>query len=240
MPVRRIVLILLCDFIALSSACQQSQPPAATVTASPQAQSRPVTSPKPLPEASQVSPPGTAELREVLVRIYKNVVTVDESRRDAFVMGDFNGDNSQDIAIVVRPSKGMLAELNSEYANWILEDPISVGELLAARSAAHSSKPSKESAPIVVRPGDTLLAVVHGYQQAGWHNPKATQSYLLKNAVGDKMEMQPARVLISATSDKRNLPPLIGDVIRGTLAARAGFLYWNGAKYAWHRSEESP
>lgn len=231
---RRIVVILLFDFVALMSGCQKSKAPAATAPIPPQAQSQPVVSQQPSPGASQVSPPTAAELREVIARIYKNAVTVDASRHDIFILGDFNGDNSQDIAIVVRPVQGMLAEVNSEYANWILEDPISVGEFAAAK-VAHSSK---DDAPTVVHSSDILLAVVHGYQPAGWRNPKATQTYLLKNAVGDKLEVLRARSLISETSDRKKLPPLRGDVIRETLATKPGFLYWNGAKYAWRRSVE--
>jgi hypothetical protein len=78
------------------------------------------------------------------------------------------------------------------------------------------------------------VAVIHGHQQTGWRNPQSTQTYLLKNAVGDTMEMQRARAVSGETADKKSLPILHGDVIRETLTNKRGFLYWTGAKYAWH------
>jgi hypothetical protein len=224
------VLILLCNLIALASGCQKYQPPA-LVTALPEAQSqRP--GPHSSPEPNQVRP-AIEELKGVIARIYKDTVTVDTTRENYFVLGDFNGDKSQDIAIVVVSGNRKLSELNSEYANWILEDPISVGELAEARSKAHAAP---EPRPTIIRSNDVLLAVVHGFQQEDWRNPKATQTYLLKNAVGDKLETQAGRSIVLETHQKKSLPVLRGDVIRQTLAARPGFLYWTGARYAWHRT----
>lgn len=230
--VRNTSLTLLCFLLAPLISCQQSQPPAPEGTkATPQAQSQPAASPSSAPQVNSTSPPSAAELREVIARVYKDAVIVDENRGNA-VLGDFNGDNSEDIAIVVRPANRKLSEINSEFANWILEDPISVGEFIAVRGGPH---PVKEPSPAVVHSGDTLLAVVHGHQQAGWRNPQAIQTYLLKNAVGDTPEMQHARAVSVETEDKKSLPTLHGDVIRETLANKLGFLYWTGAKYAWHK-----
>jgi hypothetical protein len=227
MSARRIVLLSLCHFVVLMSGCQKSQPSAAKVsTPSPEVPSAAASS-QPIPPNS---PPAEAELRDVIARTYKNAVILDESRA-AFVVGDFNNDSSEDIAIVVKPDNQRLAELNSEFANWILEDPNSV-ELKPDRP---EGQPAKKPAATLVRPGDTLLAVVHGYQSLGWRNPKATQTYLLKIAVSERMEAQPARSLISESSNKNDLPPLSGDIIRERLAATPGFLYWTGAKYAWHQ-----
>jgi hypothetical protein len=170
-------------------------------------------------------------MREVIARVYQDAVIVDETRSTT-VLGDFNGDNSEDIAIIVRPVNRKLSEINSEFANWILEDPFSVGEFIAVRSGAH---PAKEPSSAVVHSGDTLLAVIHGHQQAGWRNPQATQTYLLKNAVGDTLEMQRAGAVSGETENKKSLPPLHGDVIRETLTDKRGFIYWTGAKYAWHQ-----
>lgn len=148
-----------------------------------------------------------------------------------FVVGDFNGDGSQDIAVVVKPGKGMLPELNSEYANWIREDPVEVGKLAAH---AHEQQSIKKRKPTVVTARDNLLAVIHGYQAAGWRDPKATQTYLLKNAVGEKLSAQSSASLLSDTANRQQLPRLRGDVIRETLNGIPGLLYWTGARYAWH------
>lgn len=235
---RRISTALLCLSIACVSACTKSQPPvanasSANASSTPQ-QSQPATTNAAAPrtEAAQVAPPASAvELQEVVARIYKNAVTIDTSRKDAFIVGDFNGDNSQDIAVAVKPGKGMLSELNDEYANWILGDPHSV---LIIEAQNGVKKFPEKPAPIVVRQSDNLLAVIHGYQETGWRSPKATQTYLLRNVGGSGMEAKRARALIDETAAKEQLPPLGGDVIQETLSGTPGFIYWTGAKYAWH------
>ena len=66
-------------------------------------------------------PPTIAEAREALDRIYRGAVAIGE--HDSFVVGDFNGDGSEDLAIAVMPIGEKLTEINSEYANWIVMDP---------------------------------------------------------------------------------------------------------------------
>src|SRR5262249_6842608 len=161
----------------------------------------------------EVAPPqSTSELQGVVARIYKEAVIVDHSRTDNFVVGDFNGDGSQDIVVVVKPGKGMLPELNSEYSNWIREDPLEVGKF-----DAHGQPSIKRRKPAVVTARDNLLAVIHGYQAAGWRDPKAIQTYLLKNAVGKKLSTESPKSLLSDTANRQQLPPLRGEVIRETL-----------------------
>ncbi len=184
------------------------------------------------PATTEVAPPqSTSELQGVTARIYKEAVIVDGSRPDNFVVGDFNGDGSQDIAVVVKPGKGMLADLNSEYSNWIREDPFEVGKLAAH---AQEQQSNKKRTPTTVTARDNVLAVIHGYEAAGWRDPKATQTYLLKNAVGEKLSAESARSLLSDTANRQQLPSLRGDVIRETLDGKPGLLYWTGARYAWH------
>ena len=163
--------------------------------------SEPVHAPKPKP--------GEAELREAILRNYEKAVTVDSSA--PFLVGDFNGDKSEDIAIVVKPAAAKLTELNSEYVNWILEDP---------RGAA-KIRPT-------IRRDDLLLAVIHGVDREGWRNQMARQTYLLTNSVGNELATQPGREL------KKTLPRLQGDVIREKLDGTAGIIFWTGGRYAWH------
>ena len=111
-------LILVCLACLLASACQNSKvespstnTPTLAHSASPQPSQRPG------------GQPTEAELRDVIRRNYEDAVTIDNSQSTPFLVGDFNGDGSEDIAIVVKAGKGKLSELNSEYVNWILEDP---------------------------------------------------------------------------------------------------------------------
>jgi hypothetical protein len=178
---RRIITSLSLLLVALVCACSKSQPTAGNASSvPPPSQPAPAQAEQkqsPQPEAPKVAPPAsTTELREVVTRIYKNAVIVDDARPDAFVVGDFNGDDSQDIAIAVKPGKGMLSELNSEYANWILEDPQTVHVMEVHKDV---QKFPEKPAPVIVRQSDNLLAVIHGHQETGWRNPVATQTYLL-------------------------------------------------------------
>jgi hypothetical protein len=163
----------------------------------------------------QTAPPPTkAELRAVIKKNYEDVVTIDDSRPTPFMIGDFNGDNSEDIAVVVKPRK--VSDLNSEYVNWILEDPHNVQQI--AKN---------------VRPNEVLLAVIHGREREGWRHELARQTYLLKNAVGTDLEKLSIRQLRSSGESKL-LPQLRGDVIREKLNGSGGIIYWLGGKYAWH------
>lgn len=227
---RKTVVTLLCLFVTFADGCQKSPPPAGDASST----GKPPTvvaaeTPRQLPQLVSA-----ADLQAVIMRTYKDAVIPHPSRQDSFVVGDFNGDKSQDIAIVVEPGKGKLSELNSEYANWILEDAVSVGVRVEQMSGHRL--PDK-SAPVLVRERDLLLAVIHGYQGAGWRDPKATQTYLLKNAVGDEMKTEPTRPS-GSTAPQNPRPSLRGDVIREMRADTPGFVYWTGANYAWH--SESP
>lgn len=159
-------------------------------------------------------PPSDAELRTVVKRNYEDVVTIDDSRPTPFMIGDFNGDSSEDIAVVVKPRK--LSDLNSEYVNWILEDPHQL-----------------QQASMSVRRNDLLLAVIHGHKGEGWRHEFARQTYLLKNSVGTDLETMSIKQLQSSGDSKR-LPALRGDVIREKLNGSGGIIYWTGGKYAWH------
>src|SRR5262249_42368742 len=143
--------------------------------------------------------PSEGELRGAIVRNYENVVTIDNSLPTPFLIGDFNGDKSEDIAIVVKPAGAKLSELNSEYVNWILEDP------------RQTSRPK-------IKRDDLLLAVIHGVDREGWRNQMARQTYLLTNAVGNEFATQQGREL------NKMLPRLRGDVIREKLDGTAGII----------------
>ena len=91
----------------------------------------------------------------------------------SFIDGDFNGDGSRDLAVVIKPAPNKLADLNEEFPNWILKDPFSSDQPRIPR--------------LRVAADDTLLAVIHGYGPNGWRDSQATQTFLLKNAVGSGM-----------------------------------------------------
>jgi hypothetical protein len=179
----------------------------------------------------KLPPPKPEEVREVIARVYKDAVTIEMSRPTGYIVGDFNGDGSQDIAVVVRPAKGKLEEINSEVANWIMEDPRKV-VLPDPHKSVQKLPPS--SGPVKAEADDLLLTIIHGYKQEGWRNPEAQQTYMLYDAVGSSMTAAPIKELQRATGNK-NAPSSGGDVIKQTLGGEPGFLYWTGAKYAWQK-----
>ena len=199
--------ILLC--VTIVTACHRS------VENKPQFSQTPPSSPiaTETPRQSE-APPTEAELRAVIKKNYEDVVTIDESRAAPFMVGDFNGDNSEDIAVVVKPRK--LSDLNSEYVNWTLEDPHHILQ-----------------APRNVSKDDVLLAVIHGHKREGWRDEFARETYLLKNAVGTDLETMTVKQLRNSGESKL-LPALRGDVIHEKLKGSGGVIYWTGGKYAWH------
>ena len=187
--------------------------------------------PEPAP-TPDLAPPQAEEIRAALARTYAGAVVFDERNARA-VVGDFNGDGSSDVAVVVRPDKAKLDDLNSELANWTLEDPTKVARPDPRQFDPHQGV--QKLAPTRERPrveaGDVLLAVIHGYEAKGWRNPDARQTYLLKNAVGAEMKTK------NGFEAQREIPKttlrLHGDIIQEKLGGASGFLYWTGAKYGW-------
>src|SRR5438046_1446031 len=47
--------------------------------------------------------PKRAEVEAALARVYQDTVTIDSARSEPSLVGDFNGDGSQDLAVIVRP-----------------------------------------------------------------------------------------------------------------------------------------
>jgi hypothetical protein len=191
-----------------------------------------VTSAPPKAEAALPPlPPQPDEVRRAVERVYKQTVIFDANRPDHFVQGDFNGDGLADIAAVVKPAEGMLAELNHELAAWLRGDP-QKARVPDFSKAVMEDVPKPE--PAVIRENDTLLAVIHGYGPTGWRNPEAKQSYLLRNAAGRNMTVQDGKSIFAALKSKEKYLRIQGDVIRQRLSGQVGFLYYTGAKYAWH------
>lgn len=179
--------------------------------------------------ALKLPTPTQADVRSAIARIYKDAVIVDPSQ---FVVGDFNGDGSQDVAVVVKPAMGMLADINSEVANWILEDPQKVVLPDPSKATQPLAPPPK---PTRVEQSDTLLAVLHGYGPLGWRDPKSRQTYLLRNGAGRSLKSNTLADLLKSSNSTAKLLKLRGDVINETIGEESGFLYYTGAKYAWYR-----
>jgi predicted small lipoprotein YifL len=239
---------LLCAALVFAlSACagrkSSTEEPPATAQATPQAASNQESQPSFItngvqPESgpntsssSTPAPPKASEVQAALARTYKGAVAFDE--RDArAVVGDFNGDGSEDLAVVVRVSKDRLADLNDELSNWMVADPLKVQPPDPRSFDPHEGV--QKLAPAPTRPrveaGDSLVVIIHGFKESGWRNPEAMQTYLLKNVAGEELKTERHA---DAQADTQKRLRLLGDVIRERLKDESGFLYWTGASYGW-------
>jgi hypothetical protein len=148
------------------------------------------------------------------------------------MVGDFNGDGSEDLAIVARPKDARLPEINSEFANWIIQDAeqamIPNGNQRVVR--LESAKPVLTK----IAAGEQVLAIIHGYGAAGWRNADARQAYLVKHAAGLLEGTEPS---VSEKAIRAMHLPVEGDIIKTTRSNRRGFIFWTGGMYAWHPKE---
>jgi hypothetical protein len=182
---------------------------------------------------SKLPPPEAADVKHAIDRVFKGAVSVMTDRDPYFIAGDFNGDSSQDLAVVVSPTPGKLLTINDELAPWVVVDPIRLAKPLPNRAADHHVEMMMRKRRAIVSDGDVLLAIIHGYESKGWRDPQATQTYILKAAAGSRMEPQGRKRIVWAGNEDR-LPRIWGDVIAQTVDERHGFLYYNGAKYGWY------
>jgi rhodanese-related sulfurtransferase len=147
--------------------------------------------------------------------VFKDAAEVDRRYEPHFLAGDFNGDTSQDIAVVIKPVK--LDEMNQELPPWLLRDPLS----------------NKPPTRLGIQKDEMLLAVIHGYGTNDWRDPQATQTFVLKNVVGEDLRVENAKDFVKAHSGKK-LPRPQGDLIAETLKGNDGYLYYAASNYAWY------
>ena len=160
--------------------------------------------------------PKLPEVQDAVKRVFKDAAEVDRSYEPHFLAGDFNGDTSQDIAVIIKPVK--LEEMNQELPPWLLRDPL-------------SNKPP--TLRLGIQKDETLLAVIHGYGTNDWRDPEATQTFVLKNVVGKDLRVENAKDFVKAHSGKK-LPRPQGDLIAETLKGNDGYLYYAASNYTWY------
>jgi hypothetical protein len=192
---------------------------------------------KPAKGHTSAQPPKTtqSEVREALVRSFGQTVIVDPAAVPAFFEGDFNGDHSLDLAVVVKLNSVMLAAINDPLSNWIIEEPDKA--VLPDPTKRVQKLPSKPPRPAIVL-GENLLAIVHGFGTLGWRDPQARQGYILKNGDAHDLVRMPRTSIHRPAKDPR-FPRLQGDVIREVLSGRNGFIYWAGSQYAFQPQPNS-
>jgi hypothetical protein len=169
--------------------------------------------------AAKLPPPELDQVQEAVKRVFKESAIIDQNQKPSFIAGDFNGDLSEDIAVIVKPTPEKLSDMNKEFSPWLLRDPFGTHETGTPRLGVAAS--------------DVLLAVIHGFGDKGWRDPEATQTFLLKNAAGSELETRAGKDFLTANQGKK-LPTLRGDLIGEVIAGKSGYLYYAGATYSWY------
>ena len=177
---------------------------------------------QPTPQATPAKPASTeapklTDVEAAVQRVFKDKAVVDPDYKSSFLVGDFNGDTSQDLAVIVKPVPEKIAEIN-EHPIWLLRDP---------------RVPYDPRVPLKVEKNDVLLAVIHGYGANDWRDPEATQTFLLKNVVGADLRVQNGKEFIKNNSGRR-IPRPQGDLIAETIKGSEGYIYYNAASYSWY------
>lgn len=193
-----------------------------TTTDKPRVEAAPSLTPannQPAVAVSSLPPPELDSVKQAVKRVFKDSAVVDTHRERSFVAGDFNGDLSQDIAVVIKPAAEKIADMNEQYPAWILRDPFGSVEARSPR--------------LRIAADDVLLAIIHGYGSQGWRDPQATQTFLLKNAAGSELATHPLKDFVAAHQQNK-LPQLRGDVLGESVGDKAGYLYFAEATYAWY------
>ena len=223
--VRLVVFAAIC---AALSGCNSSKKELAVEK--PIATSEPSPSPAVTPKA-KLPPPTKAEVESALHRVYGDDLAANLSDPQSFIVGDFNGDDSEDIAIIVRPARDKLDDINSELANWIIQDADKV--FIPPPSAKKVVLPPVQKHP-QIQANEEVLAIIHGFGPQGWRNPDARQAYLVKNAAGSFQGTAPS---ISQKAIRAMHLPVQTEIIKEVRNSKKGFLFWTGGMYAWHPSE---
>ena len=153
-------------------------------------------------------------------RVFKDAAVVDTKYNPSFVTGDFNGDNSQDLAVVLKPVQ--LDLMNQDLPPWLVREP---------RSEKRPPQPAK------IKKDDVLLAVIHGYGPNQWRDPDATQAFVLKDVAGSDLKVHNAKDFVAANSG-RKLPGAQGDLIGETVGGSPGYLYYAYSTYSWYDPEK--
>jgi hypothetical protein len=225
---------MLVGVLALSGC---SKAPQANVEQPPAAEAQ-LPAPGLTPQASppNLPKPKPDDVLAAVKRIFKDSVVLDDTHKPNFFVGDFNGDESQDLAAIVRPSPGRISDLNQEFPNWLAREPLATAlsktKPLASRVVKMPDPASGQT--VHFQPNDVLLAIIHGFGPQGWRDPQATQTHLMRDVVGANMHVISQKEAASSYANRKRVPPILGDLIQETLIGQSGFLHFSGAVYNWY------
>ncbi len=212
---RKTAIALLILALFMFGACSPAPKPLAEAPPSAAYQSTPEPAAAPLTPSVALAP-NAAEVQNKIKTVFKDAAVLHPNHNPNFFAGDFNGDASQDLVVILKPVK--LEEMNRQFTPWLVRDP-------------RANVSTRVRPPI--QKDDTLLAVIHGFGNNDWRDPEATQTFVLKNVVGNDMKVQTGKEFVEANTG-RKLPRPQGDLIGETIDGTQGYLYYATSNYSWY------
>ncbi len=184
--------------------------------------------PEPMPK---LPPPTIAEVESAMSRVFGDDLVPEHGTGQTFIVGDFNGDSFEDVAVIAHVAPGKLDDINSELANWTIQD---ADKFFVPPSGKRVVK-TPNIGPAKVSKGEQILAFIHGHGPQGWRSSDARQAYLVKNAAGTFLGTAPS---ISQKAIRAMRLPLETEIIKEVRNNKKGFLFWTSGAYAWHPDEK--
>ncbi len=173
--------------------------------------------------------PTIAQVQEAVHRVFGEVLVMDHSTQPNFIVGDFNGDGSEDLAVIARAAAGKTDAINDGLANWIIRD---TDKVFLPPANEHVVK-VPDIRPQRVEAGERVLAIIHGFGPNGWRDPASRQAQILKHppavirgkaASSSEMAIRALRLTVQS------------EIIKGSRGDKSGYLFWTGSIYAWRAS----
>ena len=199
--------------LLILTGCSSTAKRAAVEQAPPSYQPSPESTPVRL---TAVVAPKQIEVQDKIKQVFKGAAVLNPNYNPNFLMGDFNGDASQDLAVIIKPVK--LEEMNQELTPWLIRAP-------------RTNK--VERTRLKIEKDEPLLAVIHGYGANDWRDPEATQTFVLKDVVGNDLKVQTPKEFVAQNAG-RKMPRAQGDLIGEILQGTQGYLYYAVSTYSWY------
>jgi hypothetical protein len=161
----------------------------------------------------------------------------------SYLVGDFNGDGVEDIAVSVQLNRHVSAEDKSKLPFYFEKapgpGPSTVGE---------QGNDSGFVMGDLARYKDlAILAVIHGSKSNGWSQTQAEQRFVIVDAwhLGQKlMTLFHGKIKPASYGDEPRVidpPELLGDAVLMLDQTHTGTaVYWDGARYRWYPIAKLP
>jgi hypothetical protein len=197
-------------------------------------------------EAQEQSPSKLTEDRvRVLVETEsKGLFQVDtQTISPSYLIGDFNGDGIDDIAVPVKLSHELDSNNKAKTPFWFDKAGACTGQL---PEGVYTSPPTFTMSDLARYRGWPILLVIHGTRESGWNNTQPQQQFVIVDAwdQGKKiMSLYRGKLKPVPNGDNPQIvtPPHFGDALLMLIEGGKGTaILWDGEGYCWYPVNEVP